>query len=62
MVGTRAELEQGRAFWRDKLVALEADKAQFCDALCRVKVTGNQPTARRVTAAKWQVLPAMIRT
>jgi predicted O-methyltransferase YrrM len=35
VVGTRAELEQGRAFWRDKLVALDADKAQFCYALCR---------------------------
>jgi predicted O-methyltransferase YrrM len=35
IVGTHAELEQGRAFWRDKLVALDADKAQFCYALCR---------------------------
>jgi predicted O-methyltransferase YrrM len=35
IVGSRAELEQGRAFWRDKLVALDADKAQFCYALCR---------------------------
>jgi len=35
VVGTRAELEQGRAFWRDKLVALDADKAQLCYALCR---------------------------
>jgi predicted O-methyltransferase YrrM len=35
VVGTRTELEQGRAFWRDKLVALDADKAQFCYALCR---------------------------
>jgi predicted O-methyltransferase YrrM len=35
VVGSRAELEQGRAFWRDKLVALDADKAQLCYALCR---------------------------
>jgi predicted O-methyltransferase YrrM len=35
IIGTRAELEQGRGFWRDKLVALDADKAQFCYALCR---------------------------
>lgn len=35
IVGTHAELEQGRVFWRDKLVALDADKAQFCYALCR---------------------------
>jgi predicted O-methyltransferase YrrM len=35
IVGTRAELDQGRGFWRDKLVALDADKAQFCYALCR---------------------------
>jgi predicted O-methyltransferase YrrM len=35
VVGSHGELEQGRAFWRDKLVALDADKAQFCYALCR---------------------------
>jgi predicted O-methyltransferase YrrM len=35
IVGTHAELEQGRGFWRDKLVALDADKAQLCYALCR---------------------------
>ena len=35
IVGSHAELEHGRAFWRDKLVALDADKAQFCYALCR---------------------------
>src|SRR5262252_3113772 len=35
VVGTHAELEQGRAFWRDKLVALDADKAQLCYTLCR---------------------------
>jgi predicted O-methyltransferase YrrM len=33
--GTQAELEQGRGFWRDKLVALEPDKARFCYMLCR---------------------------
>jgi predicted O-methyltransferase YrrM len=35
IVGTRAELEHGREYWRDKLVALDADKAQLCYALCR---------------------------
>jgi predicted O-methyltransferase YrrM len=35
IVGTHAELEHGRAFWRDKLVALDADKAELCYALCR---------------------------
>jgi predicted O-methyltransferase YrrM len=35
IVGTGGELEQGRGFWRDKLVALDADKAQLCYALCR---------------------------
>jgi predicted O-methyltransferase YrrM len=33
--GTQAELEEGRGFWRDKLVALEPDKARFCYMLCR---------------------------
>jgi predicted O-methyltransferase YrrM len=33
--GTTDDLERGRAFWRDKLVALEPDKAKFCYALCR---------------------------
>ena len=32
--GTQEELEQGREFWRDKLVALEPDKARFCYLLC----------------------------
>jgi predicted O-methyltransferase YrrM len=33
--GTDAEVEAGRGFWRDKLVALEPDKARLCYALCR---------------------------
>jgi predicted O-methyltransferase YrrM len=33
--GTEAEVEAGRGFWRDKLVALEPDKARFCYSLCR---------------------------
>src|SRR5579864_2098199 len=33
--GTQAELEHGREFWRDKLVALEPEKARFCYVLCR---------------------------
>lgn len=35
LVGTEAAIAAGRAFWRDKLVALDADKAQFCYQLCR---------------------------
>lgn len=35
VVGSRADLEQGRTFWRDKLVAIDADKGQLCYALCR---------------------------
>jgi predicted O-methyltransferase YrrM len=34
-VGTPDELAAGRAFWRDKFVALERDKASFCYTLCR---------------------------
>ena len=34
-VGSLDELAAGRAFWRDKLVALDRDKASFCYALCR---------------------------
>lgn len=34
-VGTEQELEDGRSFWSDKFVALNADKARFCYALCR---------------------------
>jgi predicted O-methyltransferase YrrM len=33
--GTETDLEAGRGFWRDKLVALEPDKASFCYALAR---------------------------
>jgi len=33
--GTDRQIEAGRAFWRDKLVALEPAKAEFCYALCR---------------------------
>jgi predicted O-methyltransferase YrrM len=32
--GSQADLEKGRDFWRDKLVALEPDKARFCYLLC----------------------------
>jgi predicted O-methyltransferase YrrM len=39
--GTQAELEQGREFWRDKLVALEPDKARFCYTLCRAIRAGR---------------------
>jgi predicted O-methyltransferase YrrM len=33
--GSAGDLEKGRDFWRDKLVALEPDKARFCYSLCR---------------------------
>lgn len=33
--GSDADLEKGRSFWRDKLVAFEPDKARFCYMLCR---------------------------
>jgi predicted O-methyltransferase YrrM len=33
--GSAEDLEKGRDFWRDKLVALEPDKARFCYSLCR---------------------------
>lgn len=33
--GTEADLTAGRGFWRDKMVALEPAKAEFCYALCR---------------------------
>lgn len=39
--GTQAELEQGRDFWRDKLVALEPEKARFCYTLCRALAVRN---------------------
>jgi predicted O-methyltransferase YrrM len=35
-VGTELDLATRRAFWRDKFVALEPDKAQFCYSLCRM--------------------------
>ena len=33
--GTAQDVEAGRAFWRDKLVAFEPDKAQFCYGIVR---------------------------
>ncbi len=33
--GTDADVAKGRAFWADKMVALEPIKAQFCYSLCR---------------------------
>ncbi|MGZ6195896.1 MAG: O-methyltransferase [Candidatus Binataceae bacterium] len=45
IIGTRDELERGRGFWLDKFVALDADKAQFCYALCRAL------NARRIVEA-----------
>jgi predicted O-methyltransferase YrrM len=33
--GTDQQIEAGRPFWRDKLVALEPVKAEFCYTLCR---------------------------
>lgn len=33
--GSEEEVQQGRAYWRDKLVALDPPKAEFCYALCR---------------------------
>ncbi len=33
--GTHEDLAKGRAFWADKMVALEPIKAQFCYAVCR---------------------------
>jgi len=35
IVGTEAAIVAGRPFWRDKFVALDADKARFCYQLCR---------------------------
>jgi len=35
VAGSAREVEAGRAFWRDKLVAFEPDKAQFCYGLIR---------------------------
>lgn len=44
-VGTEKQLLDGRPFWRDKLVALDADKARFCYNLCRAL------NARRIVEA-----------
>ena len=33
--GTDADVAKGRAFWADKMVALEPIKARFCYSLCR---------------------------
>src|SRR5690348_8283898 len=33
--GSEDEIQAGRPFWRDKLVALDPPKAEFCYALCR---------------------------
>ena len=33
--GSEDEIQVGRPFWRDKLVALDPPKAEFCYALCR---------------------------
>src|ERR1051325_10610581 len=35
VAGTTREVEAGRSFWRDKLVAFEPDKAQFCYGILR---------------------------
>lgn len=35
VAGSAGEIENGRAFWRDKLVALEPEKARFCYMLIR---------------------------
>ena len=43
--GTLQDLEEGREFWRDKLVALEPEKARFCYFLCRAL------NARRIVEA-----------
>jgi predicted O-methyltransferase YrrM len=34
-IGDEADWQAGRAFWRDKLVALDRDKAELCYLLCR---------------------------
>jgi predicted O-methyltransferase YrrM len=44
-VGTEKQLLAGKPFWRDKFVALEADKARFCYSLCRAL------NARRIVEA-----------
>lgn len=35
VAGSESDVEAGRGFWRDKLVAFEPDKAQFCYGLMR---------------------------
>lgn len=35
VAGSPSDVEAGRGFWRDKLVAFEPDKAQFCYGLIR---------------------------
>ena len=35
LTGSEAEIAAGRPFWRDKLVAIDPVKAQFCYRLCR---------------------------
>src|SRR6185437_5274399 len=35
IVGAEEAINAGRPFWRDKLVALDADKARFSYQLCR---------------------------
>src|SRR5689334_15047034 len=37
--GNEDEVQAGRTFWRDKLVALDPAKAEFCYALCRAMGT-----------------------
>lgn len=44
-IGTEAEVEAGRAFWADKYVALDRDKAELCYLLCRMR------GARRIVEA-----------
>lgn len=45
VAGTEADVEAGRAFWRDKYVALDRDKAELCYLLCRLR------GARRIVEA-----------
>ena len=45
VAGTEAQIASGRPFWRDKLVAIDPGKAQFCYLLCRALL------ARRVVEA-----------
>jgi predicted O-methyltransferase YrrM len=35
IIGSEESIAAGRTFWRDKFVALDADKARFCYQLCR---------------------------